>query len=99
MGTWFHVEKQLLVMSFRIKFMLQSFCPTGKRSDLKGMANSAVQLAAWILVCEYHFASHSNEASFTCTIPSICASAALTPKVYPEVFLSEGSNTTETPSL
>src|SRR6476620_7570334 len=72
-GTWFHVEKQLLVMSFLIKFIPHCVSFFGNRNDLKGMANSAVQYPLNILVAEYHFVSQSKESLFTSTIPSICA--------------------------
>src|SRR4030095_10235395 len=97
MGTWFHVEKQLLVISFLIKFIPHCFWLSGNLNDLKGMASSPAQYPLNILVAEYHFASQSKESLFTSAIPSICAPAALTPNVYPEVFLPVASITTETP--
>src|SRR6516225_12168723 len=72
-GTWFHVEKQLLVISFLIKFIPHCCWLSGNLSDLKGMANSAVQYSLNILVAEYHFVSQSKESLFTSAIPSICA--------------------------
>src|SRR5579872_5218935 len=99
MGTRFQVEKQLFRMSFRMKLMPQLDLSAGKRSDLKGIAISAVHILFPRFVAEYHLVSISNEALLYCAIPSNCAPLAFTPKVNPEDFCPLGSSTTENPSL